>query len=222
MTKKSVEESEKINENKSKIRSWARGFHILCVIEKVLLYISVIALLGATFLLPGIIREVKIDDEQITIFDEKIDYEIKDVNFLKITHNNKSYNINSKKVLLPVVEKLKELSNNKLSKIITIIFVFSIITIILYIIILKKVDSILVRMKEEEKAFVKGGSDTIVKIMYFLIAILIIRLIGDLVISFVLKVQSINIHFDVSIIIQLLIVYFISLIYKNGELLEEK
>ncbi len=205
----------------ARIGNWANGFHILLIIGRIFLYITALTLLILLFFIPKIADNIHIEDNKITIFKEVIEYKIYDTDIMYFKHGKEETKINFKKIATPIVKALKNLDKGVLRNILLISISVAIIGIILMIIILKKLDKLLVRIKEENKVFVENGNKEIITIMWLMVASIIIGVFGELIINIISKADSIRINFDIKTIIYVLFIYFISLIYKYGESLEK-
>ena len=151
-----------------------------------------------------------------------IEYKIYDTDIMYFKHGKEEAKINFKKIATPIVKALKNLDNGVLKNILLISISIAIIGVILMIIILKKLDKLLIRIKEENEVFVENGNKEIITIMWLIVASIIIKVLGGLVITILSKADSISINFDIKTIIYVMFIYFISLIYKYGESLEKE
>ncbi len=221
MTKKS-EENINMEERKSKITSWANGLNVVCIIERAFLYLGIFSLLLVLLFTPKLSNKIKVTDNSITIFNEKIKYEVHDSDILTIKHKGKDYKINSKNVINPIIKALKNFNFGKLSSLIIVGISMVIISMILTVVILIKVSKLLKGIKQEEKVFIKDGHKQILHITFLNIAILVVECIGSIVINILLGANSTGLNLNVSSIITILAIYFVSLIYEYGERLEEK
>ena len=206
----------------SRIGNWANGFHILLIIGRVFLYIATLSLLILLVFTPKMADNIHIEDNKITIFKEVIEYKIYDTDIMYFKHGKEEAKINFKKIATPIVKALKNLDNGVLKNILLTSISIAIIGVILMIIILKKLDKLLIRIKEENKVFVENGNKEIITIMWLIVASIIIKVLGGLVITILSKADSISINFDIKTIIYVMFIYFISLIYKYGESLEKE
>ena len=96
----------------------------------------------------------------------------------------------------------------------------AIIVMVLSAISLKKMGNLLKRIHDEEKVFVENGHLELLAVMKLYIAILVVTLVGSIICDIVASTSaSININF--ASIISAIVFYFLSLVYKYGESIEE-
>lgn len=220
MTKK---DEKKENESKLKqVGNWAHGFKVLCVILRVFLIVGIASLAICLFFVPKLSKNIEFKENEIIVFNESIKYEAKDVDFIKITFNGKDYNINSKKVFKGIGKVLTNKNRDKMSAVVICTIINSMVVMVLTFVILLKIEKLLSGIREEERVFIKGGSKIIMSVFFLYLARYIVQVAGAIINMVIIGSNSYNMSFDVTIIVTLLIIYFISLIYSYGESLEDK
>ena len=101
---------------------------------------------------------------------------------------------------------------------------FAIVMGILEFIILNLLSKLLLRTRDEKKAFVEGGNRVIVNIMWITLTIEVIKIVLSLCVSVYLASEAFDstVNIDLMVIVVLCAMYFVSLLYKRGEELENK
>lgn len=217
---------EKVEDN-SKIGAWANGLRIVCNILKVLTVIGIVCLTIVLVFMPKIMKGVKIDEEKIVLYDQKIEYTFKDVDFLVYRINDgKEKKVNTKDIYKYL--DLSAISNTDINKIRNIIMVdllFVIVICIMEFMVLNLLSGLLKRTKDEGVAFVEGGHKVLTSVMWILIAEYVVKVIISVCTAIAIpvsgKIES-STSIDLSFVVMLCVIYFVSLLYKRGEQLQNK
>lgn len=210
-------ENMEIEEVKKKTKSWSSAFSTIALVFRILSYLGIFSLVLVLIFIPIIGNNIKFDEEQITIFNEKIEYHINETDIGSITIRGKEYKLNTKDIIK--ISKL-DFDYNRIKYVCMEAIIFLIIEMVVSIIILKKAGDLFKRMANEDKVFVSDGSKTIYNIMILYIVRFGILLVSGMVMAITLK-TSYNVNLNVELIISILGIYFLSLLYKYGECLEE-
>ena len=210
-------ENIEMEEVKKKTKSWSSAFSTIALVLRIFEYIGIVSLLFVLIFIPIIGNNIKFDKEQITIFDEKIEYHINEVDVGSIKFKGKEYKLNTKD-LIKISNLDIDYSRVKYACMEGIIFLIA--EMIVSIILLKKAGNLFKRMSSEDKIFVKDGNKTIYSLMILSIVNYAILLVCGMVMAITLRMNY-NININIELIISILSIYFLSLIYKYGECLEE-
>jgi hypothetical protein len=225
MARARKEETELTEETK-KIGGWANGLRIVCNILKVFTIIGIVCLALVMLFLPAIMKEVKIDDEKIVLNGQKIEYSFKDVDFLTYRiDNGKEKTVNTKDIYKYTgLLDLGKIDMNKLRNIVMIDLGFVIVMCVLEFIILNKLSKLLKRTKDENVAFVTDGHKVLQNIMWIAIASEVIKMVMGLCTAIAMPKSNIetNISIDLMFVVAMCVLYFVSLLYKRGEQLQDK
>ena len=217
------EKKETVEENK-KIGAWANGLRIVCNILKVFTIIGIVCLTLVLFFMPRLLKGIKIDDEKIVLFDQKIEYSFKEVDFLTYRiDNGKEKTINTRDIYKYInLAEIGKTDMNKVRNVIMINLAFVIVICVLEFMILNLFSGLLKRTKNEGVAFVEDGHKVIVNAMWITLGIQIVRIVIGLCNSVALADLNADYttNIDIGIILSLCIMYFISLLYKRGEELQ--
>ncbi len=223
--KKEIEGIE-VTEESLKISKWANGLRIVCNILKVFTIIGILCMALVLVFTPMMMNKIKIDDKKIVLFDQKIEYSFKDVDFLTYKiDDGEEHVVNTKDIykytgLLDVGKT----NTKKLRNLVMIGLSFAIVMGILEFIILNLLSKLLLRTRDEKKAFVEGGNRVIVNIMWITLTIEVIKIVLSLCVSVYLASEAFDstVNIDLMVIVVLCAMYFVSLLYKRGEELENK
>ena len=214
-------------EENSRIGSWANGLRIVCNILKVFDIIGIVCLALVLVFTPKMLREIKIDDERIIIFNQKIEYSFKDVDFLvyKID-NGKEKRINTKDVYKYLnLMDLGKTNMNKLRNVIMVDLVFAIILCVMEYWIINTLSILLKRTRDENVAFVSGGHQLLSNIVWVALAMEVVKIVMSVFTSIAIPASekiTANININLEFILGLCVVFFVSLLYKRGEELQNR
>lgn len=218
-------EKKEVYEENGRIAGWANALRIICNIFKVFSIIGIVLLAFVLILIPKMTSEIKIDDKKIELFGQKIEYSFKEVDFLTIRIDGKEQTINTKDVYKSInLADIENINVKKVGNILMIDIVLIMITCVIEFMIFNMLSIMLNRIREEEKAFVEDGHKVIQKVMWYAIAMKVIGMVVGLCTS--IAFASTNFKYSVNInlefVLAMCILYFVSLLYKRGENLENK
>ena len=219
-------EEVELTEETKRIGGWANGLRIVCNILKVFTIIGIVCLALVMLFLPAMMKEVKIDDEKIVLNGQKIEYSFKDVDFLTYRiDNGKEKTVNTKDIYKYTgLLDLGKIDMNKLRNIVMIDLGFVIVMCVLEFMILNKLSKLLKRTKDENVAFVTDGHKVLQNIMWIAIASEVIKIVMGLCTAIAMPKSNIetNISIDLMFVVEMCVLYFVSLLYKRGEQLQDK
>lgn len=219
-------EEVELTEETKRIGGWANGLRIVCNILKVFTIIGIVCLALVMLFLPAMMKEVKIDDEKIVLNGQKIEYSFKDVDFLTYRiDNGKEKTVNTKDIYKYTgLLDLGKIDMNKLRNIVMIDLGFVIVMCVLEFIILNKLSKLLKRTKDENVAFVTDGHKVLQNIMWIAVASEVIKIVMGLCTAIAMPKSNIetNISIDLMFVVAMCVLYFVSLLYKRGEQLQDK
>ena len=219
-------EEVELTEETKRIGGWANGLRIVCNILKVFTIIGIVCLALVMLFLPAMMKEVKIDDEKIVLNGQKIEYSFKDVDFLTYRiDNGKEKTVNTKDIYKYTgLLDLGKIDMNKLRNIVMIDLGFVIVMCVLEFIILNNLSKLLKRTKDENVAFVTDGHKVLQNIMWIAIASEVIKIVMGLCTAIAMPKSNIetNISIDLMFVVEMCVLYFVSLLYKRGEQLQDK
>ena len=106
-----------------------------------------------------------------------------------------------------------------------IIILFVIVICIMEFMVLNLLSGLLKRTKDEGVAFVEGGHKVLTSVMWILIAEYVVKVIISVCTAIAIpvsgKIES-STSIDLSFVVMLCVIYFVSLLYKRGEQLQNK
>jgi len=220
-----TKEKKGVYEENGRIAGWANALRIICNIFKVFSIIGIVLLAFVLILIPKMTSEIKIDDKKIELFGQKIEYSFKEVDFLTIRIDGKEQTINTKDVYKYInLADIENINVKKVGNILMIDIVLIMITCVIEFMIFNMLSIMLSRIREEEKAFVKDGHKVIQKVMWYAIAMKVIGMVVGLCtsIAFASTNFKYSVNIDLEFVLAMCILYFVSLLYKRGENLENK
>jgi len=220
-----TKEKKGVYEENGRIAGWANALRIICNIFKVFSIIGIVLLAFVLILIPKMASEIKIDDKKIELFGQKIEYSFKEVDFLTIRIDGKEQTINTKDVYKYInLADIENINVKKVGNILMIDIVLIMITCVIEFMIFNMLSIMLSRIREEEKAFVEDGHKVIQKVMWYAIAMKVIGMVVGLCtsIAFASTNFKYSVNIDLEFVLAMCILYFVSLLYKRGEDLENK
>lgn len=219
-------EKKEVMEENSNIGAWANGLRIVCNILKVLTIIGIVCLALVLLFVPAALKEIKIDDEKIVLNKQKIEYSFKEVDFLEYSINGgKVKKVNTKDVYKYL--NLMDLGKTDMKKVRNIVMLdlaFVIVICVMEFMILNLISGLLKKTKDDGVAFVEDGHKTLQNVMWIILAIQVVRIIIGICTAIAIPNTNFDTTYniDLSFIISMCVIYFVSLLYKRGEQLQNK
>ena len=219
-------ENVELTEETRRIGGWANGLRIVCNILKVFVIIGIICMALVMVFLPAMMKSVKIDDKKIVLNGQKIEYSFKEVDFLTYKiDDGKEKTVNTKDIYKYVgLLDIAKTDMNKIRNIIMIDLGFVIVMSIMEFMIFDLLSKMLKRTNEEGVAFVEGGHKVLQNIMWISIAIEVVKIVMGLCTAIAIPNSKIDttVSIDLMFVVAMCALYFVSLLYKRGEQLQDK
>lgn len=227
------EPSEKVihfeEDKQKKLKLASKFLYIMTKISQVLVVIGIVGMFIAMICVPIFTSNIKVknkgsDMNTIELFDTKVNYtrEKEKVTFYEVEDIENKVEIKNKKDVEAVNKVFDYLEKNDLSKLtifVEIIFVLATVSLFILYIILKNAYLLFKNINKEYSPFILENIEILKKITKLLIYSLVVSLIIELVVTIVIGTDySLNLSF--TNIIEIVIVYGLSLIFEYGNKLQ--
>lgn len=209
-------------EKQRKVKGLSKAIYIVAKVLSVFLIIGFIGIIVGMITVPIITSSIKVENNTITIFDEKVSYEQLDNKIVFRDSKNKDiYTIEDD--IDDVNKVLDYLDNNKLNNMVVLFevsLIFAIVVIALVYYALKHIGDLFKNIHDKETPFIMENAVHFRKIAYLLIAVLVVEAISNFTLTifnsdFVLKIDLVNILFILGF-------FVFSYIFEYGSKLQEK
>lgn len=212
----------KINQdNKKNITSISNILSIFSFILMIIGYIGIGLIALVMVVVPFITKNFYFEDNAIVFFDERIHYEFTDEEILTISYNGEESSFTLEDM---GITKTIEIATNALGKnftlLIELFLFFGLIETIFYIFIFMTLKNLFKEMSEKKTPFAKNIPMYINRIAYILIGYIVFIFTSTLIYSLLFGASNITI--DITSIVIVLVLFFISNIFKYGYELEHK
>lgn len=208
-------------EKQRKVKGLSKAIYIVAKVLKVFLIIGFVAVIIGMITIPAITSAIKVEDNTIKVFDEKVSYEQFDNKIVFKDINNKEV-FTIEDDIDDVNKVLDYLDNNKLGNMVLLIEVSLLlaeVVICLVYYIMKHIEILFKNIHDKDTPFIMENVDHFRKIAYLLIAVLVVEIISNLTFTlvksnFVLSVALANILFILGF-------FVFSYIFEYGVKLQE-
>ena len=204
----------KFNEQKQKkVKTLSNTISLISKISRIILKVAIPFVLLAMILLPYLISNVEIKDNEISFKNEKIT--LIDDNTIAINNT----------MILSIDEEISKsdiiniFNNNSKTKIISyteIAFIFLIIDLIVMIIILNYIEKLFNNIKNNNTPFTLDNVNYIKRISYLMILLILITPISGNIFNNILNITKDNGGIDITSILMILILFCMSYIFEYG------
>lgn len=231
MSTEKVEEKEKKIKKKEvtylekdkqdKLRTFSKITYILARIAKVFMIIGVVGVAIAMILAPVLVKNIKIKNNTIEVFGEKIEYK---ENNGKIDLSIKGENVGSltsdEKVEFDhIISELEKTNITKVFTYLEIVLALSIVTLFVYYFMLKHVDKLFTNIHDLDTPFNSDNLEHTKKIAFLSLIVLIVSFVSDLLSSAYL--DNSNVSINLTSVVTVLILYAVSYLFEYACILQK-
>jgi len=204
----------KFNESKQyKVKSLSNVISLIGKIGGIVLKVAIPFLVIAMLLIPYIINNVKIDNNEISFKTENI--KLLENNDIQI-HNVIVMGIDKNITNEQLITMFNNNSNAKIICYIELALLFLIIDLIIMIIVFRYVEKLFNNIKNNNTPFTLDNVNYIKKISYLMISLIIIIPIADVLFNAIFNSNNIDSVFDLLSILEILILFSMSYIFEYG------
>ncbi len=217
--KEKVEKVKKENinlpkEKQGRLKTYSKIIYILTRIAKVCLIIGIAFLALTMIIAPVLVKNIKIENGTIEVFDNKLEYVERDGKVaLEIKGEPIGTLTSEEKVSFDYI--IKELENANISKTfayIEITIALGVVAMFVLYFILKRIDKLFTNIHDFDTPFNDANLEHIRKIAYLSLALIIVRFVSDLFSQLVLDSKTVNV--DIVSIVTVMIIYVGSLVFE--------
>lgn len=200
-----------------KMKGLSKAIYIIARICKVVSIIGIVSVIISMVAIGIVTSNTKIEDNTITIFDEKLTY-TRSADLIEIEYNDDKEEITKKEDLI-ILNKILDYMENKSTVVyisfIEFAFLTLIVSLILLVYILKHLETLFVNIHNGETPFTKENIDHIKKMAYLMIAAIVLPNICGLISEVVIQ-EDLNIGFELMDVIYVLFLFSMAYIFEYG------
>ena len=224
----SLDEETKMNvvkfkkEKQQKMKVLSKALYVLARIGKICITIGGSFLLILMIAFPFLVKEIKVTDNTIEIFDDRIAYEKIDdeIEFTPITNNLKlsDYTLDGEEEVrwaIEVIDVLKTNSNVKIIGFLEVAFIFMLGSIVLLRMTLEHFEKLFINIHNGDTPFNLENVDHIKKMAILMIAVIILPNISAVIVELI-SGMNVNSGFDLFNIIYILFLFSMAYIFEYG------
>lgn len=210
-------------ETKNKITSISKVLYAFALIGRVLCYLSIVVVVIGMIMTPVISKNISLENNTITVFNEKFEFKINNVDILEIKHNDKkTYTINTEEIgLTKVPEIIGNTSVKKITYYIEFAFICAIIKLVLMSLILRKLEKIFDNISKNATPFYEKNPEYIKSILKISIIYIIFEVVSTFIFS-VFTNFNISINLNITLLLVILMIAFLAYVFEYGYILEKK
>lgn len=205
------------DDQQRKMKGLSKAIYIIARICKVVSIIGIVSVIISMVAIGIVTSNTKIEDNTITIFDEKLTY-TRSADLIEIEYNDDKEEITKKEDLI-ILNKILDYIENKSTVVyisfIEFAFLTLIVSLILLVYILKHLETLFVNIHNGETPFTKENIDHIKKMAYLMIAAIVLPNICGLISEVVIQ-EDLNIGFELMDVIYVLFLFSMAYIFEYG------
>lgn len=221
--KKKTNDKLKLEKNKQeRLKTLSKIIYILARIGKILSIIAIVGLLLCVVLTPVVVKNIKFEDQKITMFGNELKYETNG-NQVDLYIDNVivgSMTSDEKVSFDMIISKLEDTDMTKSFAFIELALIAGSAIMFIFYFILRYVDMLFVNISEKDTPFTEENSDYINKIAYLSLVTVLISFVADIVSSLFFKDSMVS--FNLSRVIYVLILYIIAYIFEYACILQKE
>ena len=221
-TKAKVEETLD-NTKQKRIKSFSQLIYIFAKIIKVFTIIGGVCLIIAMAIVPVLVKNIKVEDGTLNVFDSKLEYRLddKNQNILSIDGIEIGSISNEEKVGFDYI--MSELAKTNVTKIfafVEISIIFGIAIMVVYYLILDNIYKLFSNIYNDETPFTMNSLNYVNKIAYYGLIYVIVSFVSDILSNILFNVSVTNI--SLTKIAVVLVLYIVSYVYEYACILQNK
>jgi hypothetical protein len=221
--KKKTNDKLKLEKNKQeRLKTLSKIIYILARIGKILSIIAIVGLLLCVILTPVVVKNIKFEDQTVTMFGNELKYETNG-NQVDLYIDNVivgSMTSDEKVSFDMIISKLEDTDMTKSFAFIELALIAGSAIMFIFYFILRYVDMLFVNISEKDTPFTEENSDYINKIAYLSLVTVLISFVTDIVSSLFFKDSMVS--FNLSRVIYVLILYIIAYIFEYACILQKE
>lgn len=204
-------------EKQNRVKGLSKAIYIIARIGKILSIPGIVCTIATMIAIPFISSNVKVKDNEIELYGEKVSYEYQD-NDLIFKYNNQEKIVEREEEKLAIKETLNKIENGNMPLLVGFIetaFTFLIVTLVLFIIILEHLEKLFINIHNGETPFTIENVKHIKKMAMFMILVIIIPNIAGVIAEKIIG-ENLGIEFELFDFIYILFLFSMSYIFEYG------
>lgn len=211
----------KSRDSKKIMKSISKVIYIVSKICRIFTLIGLAFLVPFMFILPILVSNIKVTDSYIKVYNEKIEYQVDNSTLiLKNDDINERIEFNDINIK-EFINNYQKHSNLEIILIIELAFIFIILTLLVTIMILLKLEKLFKNIYDKDTPFTIENIDYIKMIGKLLIISLIIPLLFSLIFNLLIS-YDINFNLGLEKLLTILVVFTLAYIFEYGYKIEQK
>lgn len=204
-------------EKQNRVKGLSKAIYIIARIGKILSVLGIVCTIATMIAIPFISSNVKVKDNEIELYGEKIRYEYQDDDLI-FKYNNQEKIVEREEEKLAIKETLNKIENGNMPLLVGFIetaFTFLIVTLVLFIIILEHLEKLFINIHNGETPFTIENVKHIKKMAMFMILVIIIPNIAGVIAEKIIG-ENLGIGFELFDLIYILFLFSMSYIFEYG------
>lgn len=204
-------------EKQNRVKGLSKAIYIIARIGKILSVLGIVCTIATMIATPFISSNVKVKDNEIELYGEKVRYEYQDDNLI-FKYNNQEKMVEREEEKLAIKETLNKIENGNMPLLVGFIetaFTFLIVTLVLFIIILEHLEKLFINIHNGETPFTIENVKHIKKMAMFMILVIIIPNIAGVIAEKIIG-ENLGIEFELFDFIYILFLFSMSYIFEYG------
>lgn len=204
-------------EKQNKVKGLSKAIYVIARIGRILSIVGIICTIVTMIAIPFISSNVKVKDNEIELYGEKVRYEYQDDDLI-FKYNNQEKIVEREEEKLAIKETLNKIENGNMPLLVGFIetaFTFLIVTLVLFIIILKHLEKLFINIHNGETPFTIENVKHIKKMAMFMILVIIIPNIAGVIAEKIIG-ENLGIGFELFDLIYILFLFSMSYIFEYG------
>lgn len=204
-------------EKQNRVKGLSKAIYIIARIGKILSVVGIVCTIATMIAIPFISSNVKVKDNEIELYGEKVRYEYQDDDLI-FKYNNQEKIVEREEDKLAIKETLNKIENENMPLLVGFIetaFTFLIVTLVLFIIILEHLEKLFINIHNGETPFTIENVKHIKKMAMFMILVIIIPNIAGVIAEKIIG-ENLGIEFELFDLIYILFLFSMSYIFEYG------
>lgn len=204
-------------EKQNKVKGLSKAIYIIARIGKILSVVGIVCTIATMIAIPFISSNVKVKDNEIELYGEKVRYDYQDDELI-FKYNNQEKRVEREEYKFAIRETLNKIENGNMPLLVGFIetaFAFLIVTLVLFIIILKHLEKLFINIHNGETPFTIENVKHIKKMAMFMILVIIIPNIAGVIAEKIIG-ENLGIGFELFDLIYILFLFSMSYIFEYG------
>lgn len=204
-------------EKQNQMRLLSKTLYIIARISKILSIIGIVAVIVSMMALPFIGSSITIKNNEIKIFNEKVNYETK-ANKLVLKYNDKEEIItdsNEQQVLISLIKKIESKEFIQTVAVIEFVLASVVVTILFFYLAMNHLESLFVNIYSGETPFTLDNVKHIKKMALFMILMVVLPNISGILTELIIS-ENLEIEFELFELIYILFLFSMAYIFEYG------